>query len=193
MKQLTVNRKREIINAATTSFSLYGYKNTTMDQVARLANVGKGTIYTFFKNKEELFNYIVTTLIEDMEYAAKESIDVSKSFRENVHHALFKMLEYRKEHQLIIKLFQEKRDLGTPAVQTMMQKFEESILTFIRNKVEKAIERNEIKECNSELTAFVIFKLYIALIFDWEKSREPLSKERIAHLFELYLFTGLSR
>src|SRR5690625_5496373 len=46
---MAIDRKAEIIKAATESFSLYGYKNTTMDQVARLANVGKGTIYTFAK------------------------------------------------------------------------------------------------------------------------------------------------
>ena len=54
-----MDRRGMIIEAATKSFSLFGYKATTMDQVAKLANVGKGTIYTFFKNKEELFNEIV--------------------------------------------------------------------------------------------------------------------------------------
>lgn len=189
---MAIDRKAEIIKAATKSFSLYGYKNTTMEQVARLANVGKGTIYTFFKNKEELFNDIVFTLIEDMERAANEAIDPDLPFRENVHQAMYKMLEYRREHQLTIKLFQEKRDLGTPAVQTMMQKFEQSILNFIERKVKLAIERGEIRPCDPEITAFIILKLYIALIFDWEKTREPMTKEDIAHLFELYLFTGLS-
>lgn len=189
---MTIDRKAEIIKAATQSFSLYGYKNTTMDQVARLANVGKGTIYTFFKNKEELFNEIVITLIDDMQAAANEVIDQTLSFRENVHQAVYKMLEYRREHQLTIKLFQEKRDFGTPAVQTMMQKFEQSILTFIQHKVELAVEHGEIRKCDPEITAFIILKLYIALIFDWEKTREPIMKEDIAHLFELYLFTGLS-
>lgn len=190
---MTIDRKEEIIKAATQSFSLYGYKNTTMDQVARLASVGKGTIYTFFKNKEELFNEIVKTLIKDMQAAANEAIDEKLSFRENVHQAVYKMLEYRREHQLTIKLFQEKRDLGTPAVQTMMQKFEQSILTFIQHKVEQAIERGEIRKCDPEITAFIILKLYIALIFDWEKNYEPMTKEDIAHLFELYIFTGLYR
>lgn len=189
---MAIDRKKEIIKAATQSFSLYGYKNTTMEQVARLANVGKGTIYTFFKNKEELFNDIVTTLIEDMQAAATEAIDHNRSFRENVHQAVYKMLEYRREHQLTIKLLQEKRDFGTPAVEAMMNKFEQSILQFIEKKVELAIERKEIRPCNPEITAFIILKLYIALIFDWEKNREPMTKKEIAHLFELYLFTGLS-
>jgi len=189
---VSIDRRSEIVKAASESFALYGYKNTTMDQVARLANVGKGTIYTFFKNKEELFNEIVITLIEEMQAAAKTAIEDELSFQEKVHQAVYKMLEYRREHQLIIKLFQEKRDLGTPAVEVMMQKFEETILSFIEEKVKLAIENGEIRECDPELTAYVIFKLYIALIFDWEKSREPLTKEDIASLFEFYLFKGLS-
>ena len=58
-----IDRKKLILEAATKSFSLFGYKATTMDQVAKLANVGKGTIYTFFKTKEELFDEIINTLI----------------------------------------------------------------------------------------------------------------------------------
>lgn len=189
---MTFDRRKEILKAATQSFSLYGYKNTTMDQVARMANVGKGTIYTFFKNKEELFDEITTRLIKDIESTAIEATDPEKSFRENVHQGLYKMLEYRLDHQLTIKLFQEERDLGTPVVQEAMKRLEDSILSFIQEKVEQAIKKGEIKTCNPEITAFIILKLYVALIFDWEKSRNPLDKEEISHLFELYLFTGLS-
>ena len=49
---MAIDRKRSIIDAATKSFSAFGYKATTMDQVAKLANVGKGTIYTFSKIKK---------------------------------------------------------------------------------------------------------------------------------------------
>lgn len=189
---MSINRKQDIIKAATQSFSSFGYKATTMDQVARLANVGKGTIYTFFKNKEELFNDIITTLIDDMENEAIQAISPEKSFKENLHDALYKMLEFRLEHQLTIKLFEEDRDFGTPIVQDGMKKLEASILTFIKEKIEKAIDKKEIKQCNPEITAFVLLKLYIALIVDWEKERKPLDKKEIANLFELYIFEGLA-
>lgn len=45
------DKKQQIIDAATQSFSLFGYKATTMDQVAKMANVGKGTIYTLFQKQ----------------------------------------------------------------------------------------------------------------------------------------------
>jgi TetR/AcrR family transcriptional regulator len=190
---MAVNRKQQIIDAATKSFSLFGYKATTMDQVAKLANVGKGTIYTFFKNKEELFDEIVSTLIKEMKEAAEQVIDPQLSFFENVHRALYRILEFRKQHQLAIKLFQEEREIGTPAVQEVMKKLEAAIIAYIKQKIEAAIEKGEIRDCDAEITAFLMLKLYVALIFDWEKNHEPLDKEKIAELFELYFLKGLSK
>jgi AcrR family transcriptional regulator len=190
---MTVNRKQQIIDAATKSFSLFGYKATTMDQVAKLANVGKGTIYTFFKNKEELFDEIVSTLIKEMKDAAEQVVDPNLSFFENVHRALYRILEFRKKHQLTIKLFQEEREMGTPAVQEVMKKLEGAIIVYIKQKIEEAIKKGEIRSCDVEITAFLMLKLYVALIFDWEQNHEPLEKEKIAELFELYFLKGLSK
>ncbi|TQS75766.1 TetR family transcriptional regulator [Ornithinibacillus gellani] len=190
---MAIKDKRQlIIEAATESFSLFGYKATTMDQVARLANVGKGTIYTFFENKEELFNEIVNTLISEMKRVAESTLDSDKRFFEQTNHVLYKILEFRKQHQLTIKLFQEGRDMGTPEVIGFMQRFEHTIIAYIKELLQKAIDKGEIKQCDPELTAFVMLKLYKSLIFDWELSRDPLEKEEIIRLFDLYFFEGLS-
>lgn len=190
---MSIDRKKLILDAASKSFTMFGYKATTMDQVAKLANVGKGTIYTFFKNKEELFDEIINELVRDMKRAAEESYDPTKSFYENVHQALMRILEFRKEHQLTIKLFQEEKEIGTPAVTEVIKTLEKVILTFIKERVVQAIERGDIKECDPELTAFVMLKLYIALIFDWERNHSPLDKEKILSLFQQYIFDGLSK
>ncbi|MEW8987515.1 MAG: helix-turn-helix domain-containing protein, partial [Bacillus sp. (in: firmicutes)] len=71
---MIVDRRTRIIEAATQSFSLYGYKGSTMDQIARLAHVGKGTIYRFFPNKEELLEAIMKGFIQDILEIAKSSI-----------------------------------------------------------------------------------------------------------------------
>ncbi|MBS4171969.1 TetR/AcrR family transcriptional regulator [Bacillus sp. FJAT-49736] len=189
---MVIDRRKLILEAAHKSFSLFGYKATTMDQVAKLANVGKGTIYTFFKNKEELFAEIISSLLKEMKAAAEINLHTELPFHEKVNRTLFQLLEFRKEHQLTIKLFQEERDIGTPAVQEVMQRIEESILNYIQNIILEAIQKGEIKQCKPDITAFIILKLYIALIFDWEKHHKPLNKEEISELFKLYLFQGLS-
>ena len=189
---MTVDRKKLIVDAAAKSFALFGYKATTMDQVAKIANVGKGTIYTFYTNKEELFKEIVSAIIREMKQEAIQAIDDDQPFVENLHQALYRLLEFRREHQLLIKLFQEEKEIGTPAVRDMVEEIEGEIITFIKNKLEVAIEKNYIRPCDPEITAFMVVKMYVGLIFDWEKNREPLRKEAIAELFNLYLFKGLS-
>jgi TetR/AcrR family transcriptional regulator len=187
------NKKQQIIEAATKSFSLFGYKATTMDQVAKVANVGKGTIYTFFKSKEELLEEIVSSLIAEIKEAAEQAIDRERPFFENVHRALHRIFAFRKQHQLTIKLLQEVRDIGTPTVRDVMNKLDREMIAYIRGKIEEAIEKGEIRPCDAEVTAFLMFKMYIALNFEWEKDHEPLSKEQIAELFELYFLKGLSK
>ncbi|MBU8639094.1 TetR/AcrR family transcriptional regulator [Bacillus pumilus] len=189
---MSVDRRQMILDGATKAFTQYGYKATTMDLVAKLANVGKGTIYTFFKNKEELFDEIFTSFLMEMRKIADEAMDEEKSFSENLHLALFEILEFRKNHQLIIKVFQENAELGTSAVKEVIEKMEQMIIRYIKTKVKDAIDKGDIKPCDPELTAFVMVKLYIALILDWEKRYEPLTKEEVAESLELYVLKGLS-
>jgi AcrR family transcriptional regulator len=163
-----------------------------MDHVSRLANVGKGTIYTFYKNKEELFSEIIEGLLFDMKEVAESAFDPQLPFLENVHRALYSILDFRKTHQLTIKIFQESNELGTPTVNQGVQKMEEMVLNYIKQKIIVAIENKDIKPCDPELTAFILLKLYVSLIFDWEKQHEPLEKEKIAQVFEQYLLKGLS-
>jgi AcrR family transcriptional regulator len=54
-------RKRELIlNAATELFIAYGYRKTTIDDVAGAAGVAKGTVYLYYKNKAELLLHAIT-------------------------------------------------------------------------------------------------------------------------------------
>jgi TetR/AcrR family fatty acid metabolism transcriptional regulator len=66
---LSRNGKSErIIKAALNSFSKNGYHDTRMEQIARNACVGKGTLYEYFSNKEELFK-------ESLQYAINMYFD----------------------------------------------------------------------------------------------------------------------
>ncbi len=186
-----IDRKKQIVEAAAKSFSLYGYKATTMDQVAKLANVGKGTIYTFFKTKEELFDDIIKSLIADIRTEVEGAMDDSASILENLNRVLVRVYEFRKSHQLTIKLIQEERDMGTQTVVEAMQRVELSIIQYMKVIIQKAIDKGEIKACDPEVTAFVMLKVYFSLVIDWQRTHQPLEKEEITKLFELYMLKGL--
>lgn len=189
---MAVDRKRWILDAASKSFALFGYKATTMDQVAKIANVGKGTIYTFFSTKEELFGEIMASVIRDMKVIADTAISPQRSFFDNLQIVLFEILEFRRNHELLIRLSHEINEMGTPMAQEAMKNVEKAILAYLRGKVQEATDRQELRPCDPEVTAFVMLKLYVSFVYDWEKTHEPLDKEKMAELFRLYLYEGLA-
>lgn len=189
---MTTDKRKMIVEAATKSISLFGYKATTMDQVAKLANVGKGTIYTFFKNKEELFEEIISTLVKEMTAEAEAVIQPELSFTENVHRALYRLLEFRSRHQLMIKLVQEETEMGTLAVSDMLQHVEDEIISYLKQKIDVAIAKGAIPPTDTEITSFLLLKMYIALVSDWEKHHQPLSSEQIAEMMKVFLLKGFS-
>ena len=50
---------RVILEAARTRFLHYGFKKTTIDEIALDARVGKGTVYLYFDSKEDILLHIV--------------------------------------------------------------------------------------------------------------------------------------
>lgn len=52
-------RATKILDAAAELLLRHGYRRTTIDDVARAAGVGKGTIYLHWRTREELFETVV--------------------------------------------------------------------------------------------------------------------------------------
>jgi len=50
--------KNLIFEAALKNFSKHGYYQTKMDDIAKSANVSKGTLYLYFQSKEDLFHHM---------------------------------------------------------------------------------------------------------------------------------------
>ncbi len=53
------DKRRQILMGASEVFLEKGYDAASMSEIARVAGVSKGTLYVYFKNKEELFDSIV--------------------------------------------------------------------------------------------------------------------------------------
>ncbi len=51
--------RKKIINAAGKVFSRYGFKRTSMDEIAREVNMGKSSIYYYFSGKEDIFKAVI--------------------------------------------------------------------------------------------------------------------------------------
>ncbi|HSJ47947.1 MAG TPA: TetR/AcrR family transcriptional regulator [Gammaproteobacteria bacterium] len=60
------DKQRAIIEAATRIFLAAGYRETSMDAIAREAGVSKQTIYNHYGNKEALFSDVITQHCQDV-------------------------------------------------------------------------------------------------------------------------------
>jgi AcrR family transcriptional regulator len=60
------DRRGAILDAALEVFGQYGYRRTTMDDIARAADIAKGTVYLSFASKEEVFQALSQRLAQQM-------------------------------------------------------------------------------------------------------------------------------
>src|SRR5258708_5404367 len=63
-------RRHEILQAARRIFARQGYGATTVDEIAHEGRIAKGTLYLYFKSKEEIY---LTALIQDCTALQQES------------------------------------------------------------------------------------------------------------------------
>lgn len=58
-------KRRQILDGARRAFLTNGFDAASMNEIARAAGVSKGTLYVYFKSKEELFEAIVEAQIRE--------------------------------------------------------------------------------------------------------------------------------
>jgi TetR/AcrR family transcriptional regulator, repressor for uid operon len=91
--QYKIKAKEKIVESALFTFSKYGYDRTRMEDIAEGAKVSKGTLYLYFRNKEELFYAIsernITKLKEQLSTlftTKKEDLILNaEKFYDNIH------------------------------------------------------------------------------------------------------------
>lgn len=62
-----------ILAAALTLFGHYGYRRTSIDDIAQEAGIAKGTVYLYFRSKEEIFRALSQQLLNQVLSAAEEA------------------------------------------------------------------------------------------------------------------------
>jgi TetR/AcrR family transcriptional regulator len=68
-------RRDAILRAAERVFHQRGFAQTTMDHVAAAAELSKGTLYLYFKNKDDLFVALSSCMVDDFLVRFQEVLD----------------------------------------------------------------------------------------------------------------------
>jgi AcrR family transcriptional regulator len=71
------DRPREICAAALQVFAEKGFAAARLDEIARRAGVSKGTLYLYFKDKEDLFRAVIRDTVAPNIAAIKDSVEAA--------------------------------------------------------------------------------------------------------------------
>jgi AcrR family transcriptional regulator len=98
-------RYEAIVDAAERLFFSRGYENVTMDDIAKELELAKGTLYLYFKNKDELYFAIVLRGIRIMNGMFKEAVSGKKSGLEKTYATGLAFYEFYKRNPDSFKAF----------------------------------------------------------------------------------------
>ncbi len=93
---IIVNKEEKRRNIALSCRELllkHGIDTLTISQIAQTAGVGKGTIYEYFENKEDIVFEIITTFITEHEKRLEEISQADISTREKLFHFFYLLFE----------------------------------------------------------------------------------------------------
>ena len=77
-------KRKSIALSCRELFVLQSISGVTISQIAKTAGVGKGTLYEYFKNKEEIVFELVDILLQEYSLSLKNKLDAELSVRNKV-------------------------------------------------------------------------------------------------------------
>ena len=100
-EQNKINKRKGILDAAIKLFSKNGYEQTSIEELAREAGIGKGTIYSYFETKRD----IVRAFCEDQLEHTRNELTANTNPDSNLQEELLVILMAEFEHQTENKEF----------------------------------------------------------------------------------------
>lgn len=172
------DRKRTcILDAARRIFSKKGYAETAVEDVADEAKIAKGTLYLYFKSKEELYMAVLAGDLREMSAEALREMERAEGFREKLRAFLRVRLEFSKTHEEFFRIYLAEYGsmfVKAPISRELMQLFRENIRNVTR-VVEEAMRRGEIRPAPAAPVAAALFDISRGLLerrlLNWREFR----------------------
>lgn len=153
-------KKQSLLDAAYRLFLDKGVAKTSVDEIAKGANVAKGTFYLYFHDKDHLLQQLAyqisfRVLSEGYEFVSARQTD---SFTENVILLIDYVIEYFKGNKLILRLIQ--RNFSWPMVEKQLSLREDPLW----DKLMAAVEKSGVARGRTEDELFKLIFVILEMI-----------------------------
>lgn len=160
-------RRQEIINAATKLFAEKGFEHTTLDEIAEASEFGKGTIYNYFENKEEIYLAIVEEVLDShskiiAEYSEQEG-DLKDFLTKLTKAAIVYSIENYDAFSLMVRIRTQTLSTDPSMKNGMLKKNLEYNNKIMAERFTKAINNKEIRPYSVES----LINIYRSMVFPY--------------------------
>jgi TetR/AcrR family transcriptional regulator len=145
LERMSHEKRLEIITAAMKLFAEKGFERSTVEKIAARANVGKGTVYLYFKNKERIFWAILEQGLIDMEKLITNippDRDFCQQFRDTICNNLAYIETHRDFYRLFIKERLTVKFLSEASVDQLLLKKHHTIFRSLANLMQRGIDQS---------------------------------------------------
>jgi AcrR family transcriptional regulator len=186
-----LQRHQDILDAAKTVFAREGYEKASLDGVAAILELSKGSIYYYFESKEALFISIVEQGLDGLLDKIEEA--KSKDNTEDIiKQVIVYILQYFKDDNEFLRiLFNEKREYRCDKVgkeDYPLKTKVESLFFKIGGIFKDGIKKGEIDDFQPELLAYYLFGFLHTVAFEL-KPDPVVGAETLTKIF----FNGIKK
>jgi TetR/AcrR family transcriptional regulator len=169
--------REEILSAAEKVFAAKGFFPTTMSDIAREAEFGTGTLYKYFKSKEELYFTLIDEKVEEVNRLVNTELSQKTSAVEKIKKVLKLQFEFIERNRDFFRIYISERNRFEWTVKDELGKgLHEKMVTYISILAEvmrQGIKGEEFRPMNPMDLAHALVGIVNSFVFEWMISREP--------------------
>jgi AcrR family transcriptional regulator len=168
--------REEILLAAEKVFAAKGFFTTTMSDIAREAEFGTGTLYKYFKSKEELYFTLIDEKVEEINPLVKAELSQKTPAVERIKKVLRLQFEFFERNRDFFRIYTSERSRFEWRVKDEFGKsIHDKMVAYINILAEvmrEGIEEGEFRPMNPMDLAHALVGIVNSFIFEWMISRE---------------------
>ena len=146
--------RNSILQNSRELFSKYGYKKTTMDDIASTLKRGKSSLYYYYKCKEDIFMAVLEKEEDVLFEKLKEVVDSNLSAQEKLRQYVIVRMDTIRHLDNYHKALKEQVMDGYEFFHAMMHSSEQKEVDLIRVIIDQGLRDNEFSVKSPEMAAF---------------------------------------
>jgi AcrR family transcriptional regulator len=148
--------RRKVVMSAGQIFSHYGFKKTTMDEIAKALKMGKSSVYYYFESKEEIFEAVVLYEANILRNELTTAIKSVNSPIEKMRNYVFvRMRSFEKLSNYYNAIFDKNLD-HFDFIEHIREKYDREELAILRLILYHGVREKVFHVANTEYTAMAI-------------------------------------